>query len=608
MKTKVLQFLILVLSFSALAEEVEFYSVPKRFYEKQNEIFHITYQNKVYPQLGNLVLDSKTLFLSSENKEIIDETPRVIEEVYLSNLTAIQKFNQLEIRTSSGSFITRDLKTPDQSRIKLDLNSFLKKLNVQKKQRNEKIEICFEAKSNDGALRVCLPRLYVRFEQDKLLIRSAKIVYDAYVDLNNKFDYKNDEKVKIAFSSEDPLSVFMQSSSGYSIEFEGTFSSRDFINFSKNQEGNITILSKSKLNLANGVETSSMYTKPESSIFKIIGFTNSIGHFKPFYKYENVLAQSQIGVMNSFELESQIDLGMFEFLDDSSRPKVTKKSFQISSYNKSKNILLNSKNDITYIGDNFKVESDGKYWVTEADKINIYNENILQFEINKNKYLATHLMYRTYPGQISARISNTFTVTNEQLLSTEYNLQYWFENIFGLENYYLSTQRWGIEAQAFQSLKKFNISDTESKYDNTSANIKYRFSPGVWNYDETFGFILGYQNFSLLNERFPMAGFGLFWSRSMPRVFDDIINLVPFFRKQKWVSVDLTYYNTSLDKDKRTKSSNYKLNFYGKMLWTSRFFTEIGFGMRAHDLEIKSTQTEIQFQTYYGVFGLGLDF
>lgn len=608
MKIKNIVYLLYIISFSALAEDVVFYSVPKRFYEKQNEIFHITYQNKFYPNFGNLVLDNKTFFLSNEKKEIIDENPSVIEEVYLSNLTAIQKFNQFEIRTSGGNFITRDLKIQDQSFIKLDLNNSLKKLNVHKKQRNEKIEICFIAKSNEGALRFCLPRFYVRFEQDKLYIRVAKIVYDAYVDINNKFDYKNEETVKVSFSSEDPLSVFIQSSSGYSIEFEGTFSSRDFINFSKNQEGNLTILSKSKLNLSNGIETSSIYTKPESSIFKIIGFTNSIGHFKPFYKYENVLAKSQIGVMNSFDLESKIDLAMFEFLDDSSRPKVSKTSFQISSYKKSKNILLNSKNDITYIGDNFKVEPEGNYWITQADKINIYNENILQFEINENKHLATHLMYRTYPGQISARISNTFTATNEQLLSTEYNLQYWFENIFGLENYYLSTQRWGIEAQTFQSLKKFNISDTESKYDNTSANIKYRFSPGVWNYDETFGFILGYQNFSLLDKRFPMAGIGLFWSRSMPRIFDDIINVVPFFRKQKWVSVDLTYYNTSLDKDKRTKSSNYKLNFYGKMLWTTRFFTEIGFGMRAHDLEIKSTQTEIQFQTYYGVFGLGLDF
>lgn len=607
MNIHIIRCLIFFITIQSSAIDVVFYSVPKKFYEKQNNIFQIKYHNSFYPEFGNLKLNNQTFFLVNDKNEIIDEKSFDTNRVFLSNLTSIQSFNNMELRTSAGGYLSRDLKDTNQSKIDLDLYNLLKKLNVHKKQRNEKLEVCFTAKSSDGVLKSCLPKFYVRFEQDSLHMRLAKIVNDSYVDFNGSLDYGDKVTTKV-FSSEDQLSAFIHSTSGYSIEFEGVFSSRSFINFNKNTQGLVDIISKSKLNLPNEVEISSIYTKKESSIFKLIGFSNSIGHFKPFYKYENVLPDSQIGLINSFGLEAKVDLSQVQFLDDFSRPKSSKNDFQISSYKNFKDIRLKSEGNITYLSNNVKADTRGAYWITNAEKVNIYNENILQFESNQGTHLASHLVYRTYPGQLSARISNTFTATNAQLLSTEYNLQYWFENIFGLENYYFSKQRWGLEAQTFQSLKKFNISDAESKYDNTSANFKYRFSPGVWNYDETVGLILGYQNFSLLEQRFPMMGVGLFWSRSMPRVFDDIINLIPVFRKQKWVSVDFTYYNTSLDKDKRTKSSNYKLNFYGKMLWTSRFFTEIGFGMRAHDLEIKSSQTEIQFQTYYGVFGLGLDF
>lgn len=595
--------IVLILSIWALslanAEEIILYSVPKKFYETNNNIFSIS--------ADETIPEKDSLYLYFDDNKLIEDVETTGSLAFIKNQSKMTSFRYLEIKTSGGSTLVRDISGKKQEAIELNLLDSLRKMNLQRKLRGERIEICLLNKDGGDSLKICLPKVYARIDGARVYLKNIKSKIDNFFTVNSKIPVSK----TVNFSSNEMINIYVQNEHGYTLDFRGRFNSRDFVDIVKDESSDtLVILSKAPLNIEGEERVPSIYSKDENSIYKAIGFADSIGHFKPLYKYANVNRTTKVAIQNSTGMFAGLDLGQFNFLTPNEKLKIKTEDFQISSYQKEKYVeLVTAKNmDFEQKPPTIKENKGKKEWLVKAEKINIYNENLLTYNMNKQDHVASHLAYRTNPSQFSVRISNTFTASQEQLLSTEFNFQHWFEDIFSIDSYYFTNQRWGIDAQVFNSLKKFTISDRESKYDNMSANLKYRFTPGVWNYDESFGFLIGYQNFSIVEKRFPMLGIGAFWSRSMPKAIDDVLNFVPIFRKKKWVNVDFTYYNVPLDKDKTIKSSNYKLSFYGKMLWTNSFFTELGFGMRTHDLQIKSESTEVQFHTYYGIFGLGIDF
>jgi hypothetical protein len=141
----------------------------------------------------------------------------------------------------------------------------------------------------------------------------------------------------------------------------------------------------------------------------------------------------------------------------------------------------------------------------------------------------------------------------------------------------------------------------------TTLDLKYRFTPGLWERDETWGAILGAEDVLVNNIHGALAGAGLFWARSMPKIFDDIMNWFPFMSYPKWVDMEMIYYLTPLSNTITTGNSpTYSLNFHGKILWTKYFFGEAGFGLKAYDY---GTETKaVRLQALYGTAGLGLNF
>jgi len=221
-------------------------------------------------------------------------------------------------------------------------------------------------------------------------------------------------------------------------------------------------------------------------------------------------------------------------------------------------------------------------------------------------FISNYSVFRGYSGELSLRLAGA--------LSADYKINYlgeiaynqWFENILGWENYYLSQQRWGISIKNFKSI---NSKNTSFQLQLTTIDLKYRFTPGLWERDETWGLIFGAEDVIINDIHGSFGGTGIYWARSMPKVFDDIMNWFPYMSYPKWVDMEFIYYFTPLSNQVITGNQpTYSMNFHGKLLWTKYFFGEAGFGLKAYSYLKPSTEEQVSVQALYGTMGLGINF
>jgi hypothetical protein len=178
----------------------------------------------------------------------------------------------------------------------------------------------------------------------------------------------------------------------------------------------------------------------------------------------------------------------------------------------------------------------------------------------------------------------------------------------------LARQRWGLSTKYFQSLSNFALSSSSATSTNTgilkvvTADLKYRLSPGMWNRDESWGLMGSYQKINYLTFDSAFTGGGIFWARSMPKVFDDLFNILPMFRYPKWVDAEFVLYFLPGDAKTKINTATYALNFHGKVMWTNSFFGEAGFGLKQYGFQDSTTSKKLQFGSLYGTMGLGLNF
>ena len=220
-----------------------------------------------------------------------------------------------------------------------------------------------------------------------------------------------------------------------------------------------------------------------------------------------------------------------------------------------------------------------------------YNTDILTIEENGVKWQAEYQIWRGYPGEFSTRLTGIASFELDLVLLGEVAAQYWFEKMFGWDDYRFSKLRWGVLARHFRSLAVLK-EDEENQgivdLNVTNIDLKYRLTPGIWGRDPTVGLIFAFQsmeygfrqNSTDFTSTNMMGGAGLFWARSMPKIFDDLFNIIPWFRYPKWVDMEAVWYPVPLDGDKTTSVQTLSFNFHGKVQWTKRWFGEAGFGLK----------------------------
>ncbi|PWU22300.1 MAG: hypothetical protein C5B49_00900, partial [Bdellovibrio sp.] len=206
---------------------------------------------------------------------------------------------------------------------------------------------------------------------------------------------------------------------------------------------------------------------------------------------------------------------------------------------------VRAKNTTITEGESSVVSSPGSEefdWSFQATNRGDLNRSHVVVKDGDETFKAYYEMYKGFPRELSGRTSIALASSGKVLYQMEGAFNYWLEDLLGWTNYWVSRQRWGVSAKYFQSLNqltlvsKGNSSFSESDiFHMWTLDLKYRLTPGLWNRDETWGLQLNYNDIRY-GEFHPMlAGVGMFWARSMPRLFEDWFNLFSFIRYPKWV-------------------------------------------------------------------------
>lgn len=224
-------------------------------------------------------------------------------------------------------------------------------------------------------------------------------------------------------------------------------------------------------------------------------------------------------------------------------------------------------------------------------------------------WVAHHQLYRGFPFEASARLSGVLGGSGQLILLGEVAGAAWFESLGFTQSEIFSRQRWGLTARYFKALTAIESSTgkTVSDFGAATADLRYNISRGIWNRDQLFGVMGSMERVTIAGLTGTLAGGGVYWARTLPRIFADLFDKFPLLDYSKYVDMDFAVYPVSLSSDVNAGTS-FNLNFHGKVFWTPRVYGEAGFGMRYFKFAVVSQNADLKFASAYGNIGMGLIF
>jgi len=422
------------------------------------------------------------------------------------------------------------------------------------------------------------------------------------------------------------VSFYAASAEGISYEFFARPKVFELIEAYENSAGKLALVSTGS---KPSVPTKTIRKYVEGEISQTLGWQSTIGDFREFWEAEipkekpilYVPGQGAGVFRQEFEIKELPKEAQRIFLDDRT---------PTSSYLDGSKLYLRApkgfkpktkQTSASLSGDG---ETVWKFRSRERGAINLAK---IQFEGEGKSVDGQFDLYKGFPGELSMRLGFQYGSNGDLILLGEGAASYWFENILGWNNYWFGRHRWGMTSRYSRTLGQFkikeeidgNLSERAGILQSSSLDLKYRLSSGLWGRDETWGIVAGvdllrYDEFS--SNR---LGMGVLWARSMPKVIDDLFNLLPFMQYPKFVDVELVLYPTLISSPNVStlsgaSNTNFNLNFHGKVLWTPRFYGEMGFGLRSIFLQRvypgdeERTAKTLKYFGLHGTAGLGLNF
>jgi hypothetical protein len=245
-------------------------------------------------------------------------------------------------------------------------------------------------------------------------------------------------------------------------------------------------------------------------------------------------------------------------------------------------------------------------WEFQASTKGDVNRSHIKIQEDNQDYLGYYEIYKGYPFELSGRFTGAFS-GNGALILGEVLGTAWLEQFFGSENTVFSLQHWGVAARYLTSLSApTDTNGLNETLTSINANIKYRFTPGIWNQDESFGLMLAYQNLNFESAPVSMGGIGAFWVRPMPSLVDRLFNKVKWFRYPKVIDVEVEYFPMSLTSG-TTVGTNFNAIVHGKLFVKPSFFIEGAVGMKQYNYN-QANAFQAQITTLFGSGGVGWDF
>jgi hypothetical protein len=475
------------------------------------------------------------------------------------------------------------------------------------KPTNESFRFCLTQSQGRSQSRLCSQRYVLRGGKNAQMTKVKTVVPPRVLLQTAAAPLKQD----IPVSMTAPTNFFAELGSGESYEFIGIPNKLNLMDLSDTKD-------PEKLRIVAWgtrptVRSNILNPDDYSAVTKAIGFESTIGDLRKFWEAlisaddPKVYLPGQGGGIfaQRFDLSEVPQAGARPYLDFRTPPGTYIDGVKVYG-KKSPEVKVTSVENSIEVD-----EKDPRYftWFFKAQERGEMNRSYLRMEYQGKEYKAFHEIYKGYPRELSVRLSGMIGDSGRNILMGEAAFNYWFEDLLGWTNYWVSRQRWGLSAKTFKSLTKLQVDDKGGTADISVTNfdLKYRLLPGLWNRDETLGAMVDYQAITFGKIQAPMVGAGAFWARSMPKVFDDLFNIVPMMRSPKWVDMEFIYYPLSLSKQV-TLQTNFAMNFHGKVLWTKHWFGEAGFGIKRYAIIENVAQQKALLTTFYGTVGLGLSF
>lgn len=332
-----------------------------------------------------------------------------------------------------------------------------------------------------------------------------------------------------------------------------------------------------------------------SPFVKVVGFEKTIDEKSDYWK-------AKIPIKNAVILLPGSKGGVFVYeLEIKDPPSEKYRHFlnardSTGTYKQKDKLLVKDAND------------SEKLWEFESPEKFKYNRSYLEIAAEKSVHKAYLDVYRGSAGEASFRLTGVATSGSQFHIFAEGHVMWWMNDIFGSNNFHFSRQRWGVSAKYFTSMTKLKeIEEGDDMLSVMQADIRYRLTPGIWEKDETVGLIGAYETVKVGQFKIPKMGAGVFWARSMPKVFDAWFSKLPYMKYPKWVDMEFIKYFSSMDGG-YSLDEDYIINFHGKVLWTPRIFGEAGFGIKNYFAQKKSDDIHLKLTTFYGTVGLGINF
>ena len=476
-------------------------------------------------------------------------------------------------------------------------------------------KFCLRQEKGLSRTTVCSPRYGVKKDKKSTRLLRAKSDPNAQARVlvfNEQAPLKN--VVELAPSN--PVVFFAELKSGFSIEFTTLPYKLQIVDLvdNKKRPDHWTLTGVGTKPV--GIVTQDVKAKV-GNLTKALGFESTIGDTRQFWSVvipkENPFLYMPGEAGGLFKQRLQVQ----RIPTDDEKPHATLKTIR-GTYVEDPIITIRANPDVKLSTKDFFIEPDKSTkslynWKFKAQDRGEINRSYLLVESPEGPFETYYELYKGYPRELSTRLTGILSSSGGYVFMGELAFNYWFEDLFGWRNYHLSTQRWGTSIKAFRTFSEFTVGkdsddeDVKATLEVQTVDLKYRLTPGLWGRDESWGLILSYQGVGFQDIKGALVGGGFFWARSMPRVFDDLFNLLPFMNYPKWVDLEFITYASSLTSTLKP-DVNYALNFHGKVLWTKSFFGEAGFGMKQYAFTDTEQNQEAKFATFYGTVGLGLNF
>lgn len=487
----------------------------------------------------------------------------------------------------------------------------------------ESFKICFSKTVEGGQNRLCTRLYELRKNKAELIFvpvaqtpAPARVI--AY---NETWPLKNTKVVTLA----KPLQFFAELSTGATYEFVAKPIPLNLVEMVQTDGNQYRIVAWGP---HPNIAVRDINLQIETYFVRLLGWQSTIGDFREFWEVTRNMNETQIGIPGDGGGVFLQDYTILHLPTEKVRPWADVRTIS-GTYSgapkvfgkKAKSTRVSSTQ--ASLDMNSSDSPDEFTWRFQANERGEINKSYLMVAADGRTYKTYTEIFKGYPREISARTSVILTEGSPVIMG-EVAFNYWFEDILGWSQYYISRQRWGISAKYFQSITNLVFKTYDAGFTSSTIDLKYRFNPGLWGRDETWGLIVGTNTikYDLFAGQF--MGVGVFWARSMPRIFDEWMNaILPLFRYPKWVDMEFIYYGTSMTGGvtaytvgQSRGTGNWALNFHGKLMWTKQFFGEAGFGMKVIDIKTinnlpttpPTSQLGLNLTTFYGTAGLGWSF